>query len=121
MSDIVFMRTWCSVTPKNYYNPVTNLLLASTGKEENKWNGVRLHSQIREAKQVSIPAKNDSYYKVANDKTDLLSFNRKLKERLVISIHSTSPRNSSVNCHLQANQRYHRKVLGSLSLLAVLF
>lgn len=55
-SDIVFMRTWYQVKPRNFYNPV----LSSLTKE---WTGMRLNAQVREATQTPIPVNKDSHYK----------------------------------------------------------
>ncbi len=56
-SDIVFLRTWYPVKPRNYYNPVSSLLQA------DEWQGMRLNSEIRNEKQVPIPVQRDSHYR----------------------------------------------------------
>lgn len=43
MSDIIFLRAWYPVTPREFYNPVTSLLL----RNKNSWKGMRLNYQIR--------------------------------------------------------------------------
>ncbi len=59
MSDIVFCRTWTNVEPKEYYNPVTSLLV------DNKlsWRGMRTVSEIRRAQALAVPQKRDSAYR----------------------------------------------------------
>jgi len=59
MSDIVFCRTWVAVTPKQYYNPVTSLLVdANIG-----WSGMRTVVEIRRDRNIPIPYKKDSEYR----------------------------------------------------------
>lgn len=59
MSDIVFLRAWYPVNPKQYYNPVTSLLLAN----KSEWKGMRLNYQIREQEGLNIVYKSDSKYR----------------------------------------------------------
>lgn len=58
-SDIVFCRTWTSVKPIEYYNPVSSMLL------ENKkdWRGMRTIRDIRHDMQVAVTKNKDSEYK----------------------------------------------------------
>lgn len=58
MSDIVFLRSWFTVTVKKYYNPVTSHLLS------DNWQGMRTTGEIRKQLNIPIPNKKDSHYKV---------------------------------------------------------
>lgn len=57
MSDIVFLRTWYPVKPRNFYSPVTSLL------QKEPWQGMRLNSELRNQAQVPIPVQKDSHYR----------------------------------------------------------
>jgi len=62
MSDIVFCRTWTTVNPKEYYNPVTSLLLP----DKQRWretSGMRVISELRRQKKIPIPVNPDSAYR----------------------------------------------------------
>jgi ribosome biogenesis protein BMS1 len=59
MSDIVFLRTWYSLQPRRFYAFVTNLL----EKDGERWEGMRLNSQVRAEKQLVVPNQTDSHYK----------------------------------------------------------
>lgn len=58
MSDIVFLRAWYSIQPRQFYNPVTSLLL-----REKKWEGMRLTGQVRKELGLSAPHDINSTYK----------------------------------------------------------
>jgi ribosome biogenesis protein BMS1 len=58
MSDIVFCRTWTNVEPKEYYNPVTSLLVGN----KLSWRGMRTVSELRRANALPVPQKRDSAY-----------------------------------------------------------
>lgn len=58
MSDIVFLRAWYSIQPRQFYNPVTSLLL-----REKKWQGMRLTGQVRKELGMSAPLNINSTYK----------------------------------------------------------
>ncbi|KAG9052125.1 Glycoside hydrolase 2 (Mannanase, beta-galactosidase) [Serendipita sp. 407] len=58
MSDIVFLRAWYSIQPRQFYNPVTSLLL-----REKKWEGMRLTGQVRKEYDLSAPQNINSTYK----------------------------------------------------------
>ncbi|PVF98480.1 DUF663-domain-containing protein [Serendipita vermifera] len=58
MSDIVFLRAWYSIQPRQFYNPVTSLLL-----REKNWEGMRLTGQIRKEQGLSAPQNVNSIYK----------------------------------------------------------
>jgi len=59
LSDIVFLRTWYPVRPKEFYNPVTDLLLP----EKGTWTGMKTVFQLRKERGLKIPMKSDSIYK----------------------------------------------------------
>lgn len=46
-SDIIFCRTWTTITPMTYYNPQTTLLHKN---KINDWKGVRPLTQLRRGK-----------------------------------------------------------------------
>lgn len=58
-SDLVFLRTWFPVEPKQYYNPVTSLLLA----KKDGWVGMKTTGQLRYERGLNVPQKQDSLYK----------------------------------------------------------
>ncbi|EGC30096.1 hypothetical protein DICPUDRAFT_158216 [Dictyostelium purpureum] len=57
-SDIVFLRTWYTVTPTKYYNPVTSLLQ----EKKTSWQGMKTVGQLRYENNLSAPVKKDSSY-----------------------------------------------------------
>lgn len=57
---IVFLRTWYPVHPIKYYNPVTSLLISNY----KEWPSMKTTYQIRNERNLSIPIKPDSLYKV---------------------------------------------------------
>ncbi|CAG8551851.1 13654_t:CDS:10, partial [Cetraspora pellucida] len=59
MSDIVFLRAWCPVMPKKFYNPVTSLLLST----KTKWQGMRLTGEIRKDLNIKTPINPESQYR----------------------------------------------------------
>lgn len=61
MSDIVFLRAWYPVQPREYYNPVTNLLQAGDNKD---WHGMRLTGEVRREKGLKTPMIANSAYRV---------------------------------------------------------
>jgi len=54
MSDIVFLRAWIPVKPKEFYNPATNLI---------GWTPARLTGQVRADQQLPTPSNKNSLYK----------------------------------------------------------
>lgn len=58
MSDIVLLRAWWPVRARQFYNPVTSLLLA----DKRQWVGMRQSGAIRAERQLSVPQKKDSSY-----------------------------------------------------------
>ncbi|GAA5977353.1 hypothetical protein JCM11641_000072 [Rhodosporidiobolus odoratus] len=59
MSDIVFLRAWYQVKPRQYYNPVGNLLL----RDKSSWQGMRLTGEVRRAEGLKTPQDINSLYK----------------------------------------------------------
>eukprot|EP01129_Flabellula_baltica_P013705 TRINITY_DN6420_c0_g1_i1.p1 TRINITY_DN6420_c0_g1~~TRINITY_DN6420_c0_g1_i1.p1 ORF type:complete len:1065 (-),score=328.05 TRINITY_DN6420_c0_g1_i1:435-3395(-) len=81
MSDIVFLRTWYGVQPKEYYNPVTDLLIP----DKNEWKGMKTVYQLRKERNLSIPEKKDSEYKEIHRKEKIfapVSLPASLQDRL---------------------------------------
>lgn len=60
MSDIVFLRAWYQIKPRQYYNPVGSLLLV----DKSKWTGMRLTGEVRRDQNVKTPSDVNSLYKV---------------------------------------------------------
>ena len=58
--DIVFMRTWYPVQPREYYNPVTDLLIP----EKNQWKGMKTVYELRKERNIDIESNPDSEYRV---------------------------------------------------------
>ncbi|POY71498.1 hypothetical protein BMF94_5811 [Rhodotorula taiwanensis] len=59
MADIVFLRAWYSIKPRQYYNPVGNLLL----RDKSSWQGMRLTGEVRRAEGLKTPQDVNSLYK----------------------------------------------------------
>ncbi|KAK4058061.1 Glycoside hydrolase 2 (Mannanase, beta-galactosidase) [Microbotryomycetes sp. JL221] len=59
MSDIVFLRAWYQIQPRQFYNPVANLLL----KDKTSWQGMRLTGQVRREQNLKTPGDINSLYK----------------------------------------------------------
>jgi len=59
LSDIVFCRTWTTVKPIEYYNPVSSLL----HKDKESWSGMRTIAEIRRDEKLELPFNADSEYK----------------------------------------------------------
>ncbi len=59
MSDIVFIRTWYSVTIPKYYNPVMSLLIGNKGE----WTGMRTVGEMRFEAGSKPPVLKDSVYR----------------------------------------------------------
>ncbi|KAM0747297.1 DUF663-domain-containing protein, partial [Meredithblackwellia eburnea MCA 4105] len=59
MSDIVFLRAWYQVKPRQYYNPVGSLLLT----DKTKWQGMRLTGEVRRDQNIKTPTDVNSLYK----------------------------------------------------------
>lgn len=59
MSDTIFLKTWYPVKVKQFYNPVTSMLL----RNHEQWTGMRLTGQVRAANNIETPLQKDSAYK----------------------------------------------------------
>jgi ribosome biogenesis protein BMS1 len=60
MSDIIFLRAWYQIKPRQYYNPVGSLLLG----DKSKWQGMRLTGEVRRDQSLKTPSDVNSLYKV---------------------------------------------------------
>ena len=60
MSDIVFVKTWFTVTIPKLYAPVTNLLLHD--EEKLNWQGMKTVAEIRKQKGIRRQPDTDSLY-----------------------------------------------------------
>ena len=60
MSDIVFLRAWYQIKPRQYYNAVGNLLL----RDKTAWTGMRLTGEVRRDQGVALTQDVNSLYKV---------------------------------------------------------
>ena len=56
LSDIVFLRTWYAVQPRQFYTPITNIL-------EDDPTRMRLNVELRALKQQPVPFKRDALYR----------------------------------------------------------
>lgn len=75
MSDIVFLSAWRTIKPREFYMPVTNLLVApgaatTTGEtdgqeqdQETGWQGMRLTGQVRQDQGLKTPMDRNSAYR----------------------------------------------------------
>ncbi|KAI9709856.1 MAG: Glycoside hydrolase 2 (Mannanase, beta-galactosidase) [Chrysothrix sp. TS-e1954] len=76
-SDIVFLSTWYEVKPREFYMPVTNLLMSSEAtfsigaadaaddgdeSRDNAWQGMRLTGAVRASLSIPTPTIKDSAY-----------------------------------------------------------
>uniref|UniRef100_A0A3Q2ZJA5 BMS1 ribosome biogenesis factor n=1 Tax=Hippocampus comes TaxID=109280 RepID=A0A3Q2ZJA5_HIPCM len=61
MSDIVFLRSWCTVSVPQLYNPVTSLLLPVGQKDS--WSGMRTLGQLKHDLGIRNKPNPDSLYK----------------------------------------------------------
>ncbi|GAA5955257.1 hypothetical protein JCM3765_003261 [Sporobolomyces pararoseus] len=59
MSDIVFLRAWYQIKPRQYYNPVASLLL----RDKTTWKGMRLTGEVRRDEGMKTPGDVNSLYK----------------------------------------------------------
>lgn len=59
MSDTIFLKTWYPVKIKQFYNPVTSLLL----RMHEDWQGMRLTGKVRAEQNIATPLQKDSAYK----------------------------------------------------------
>lgn len=66
MSDIVFLSTWRSIKPQEFYTPVTNLLMApgqGDDGDDATWQGMRLTGQVRRDQGIPTPFDKNSAYR----------------------------------------------------------
>ena len=66
MSDIVFMRTWFSISIPKFYTIVRDLLMPL--QERLKWSGMKTQGLLRYENNIQIEHKRDSVYKPAKRK-----------------------------------------------------
>ncbi|KAL7069407.1 hypothetical protein ACR3K2_00050 [Cryptosporidium serpentis] len=66
MSDIVFCKTWITVNPREFYNPVIDL---------PEWRGLRTQAELRNEFGLSVPFKSDSIYIQKQDRPAKKRFN----------------------------------------------
>lgn len=102
MSDIVFLRAWYSIKPRQYYNPVGNLLL----RDKSAWQGMRLTGEVRRAENLKTPQDVNSLYKVSSRLApfakrrslfaDALYCHSPLSAKLAASTRSRSPASCSL-------------------------
>ena len=59
MIDIIFLRCWYSIQPREFCNPVTSLLLS----DKTRWQGMRLTGQVRRDEGLKTPLNVNSHYK----------------------------------------------------------
>jgi ribosome biogenesis protein BMS1 len=57
--DLIFLRAWYSIQPREFYNPVTSLLLSDKGS----WTGMRLTGQVRREEGHKTPVNLNSAYR----------------------------------------------------------
>ena len=57
--DIIFLRAWYLIEPREFYNPVTSLLLS----DKSRWQGMRLTGQVRRDDGIKTPLNVNSHYK----------------------------------------------------------
>ena len=59
MSDIIFLRAWYQIQPRQYYNPTATLLL----EDKSAWKGMRLTGEVRNAEKIKTPKDVNSNYR----------------------------------------------------------
>lgn len=59
MSDTIFLKTWYPIKVKQFYNPVTSMLL----QDHEQWKGMKLTGQVRAENNIATPLQKDSSYK----------------------------------------------------------
>ncbi|XP_049852237.1 uncharacterized protein LOC126329994 [Schistocerca gregaria] len=70
MSDLVFLRTWYPVKPREFYYPLQTLLLS----QKNSWRGMRTVGQLRSEKGLSAPRKSGSAYRPIDERPETRLF-----------------------------------------------
>ncbi|POM83610.1 Protein of unknown function (DUF663) family protein [Cryptosporidium meleagridis] len=66
LSDIVFCKTWVSMTPREFYNPVIDL---------PTWRRMRTQAELRRELNIPLPIKADSEYVTKQDRPEKKRFN----------------------------------------------
>lgn len=108
LSDIVFLRAWYPIQPRKYYNPVTNMLLPTAQK--TAWEGMRLTRDVRKEKNLPIPQKGDSKYRVVEERPEQRKFNplrvpRGLQKDLPFAVKPKEMKKRSSNKQLYEHRR----------------
>ena len=101
MSDMIFLRAWYSIEPKQLYNPVTSLLL----DKKDDWKGMRLTGQIRKDEGISTPFDANSKYRAIERSTrrfNPLKVPRKLEASLPYASKTKSVSQQSKPTYLQS-------------------
>jgi ribosome biogenesis protein BMS1 len=58
MSDIIILRAWYQIKPRQFYNPVTSLLL----RDKANWGGMRLTGQVKAEQGIDLVSNENSKY-----------------------------------------------------------
>ncbi|OII72225.1 BMS1 like GTPase [Cryptosporidium ubiquitum] len=66
LSDIVFCKTWVSMTPREFYNPVIDL---------PTWRRMKTQAELRKESNIPLAIKADSEYIAKQDRPDKKRFN----------------------------------------------
>ncbi|KAH7647247.1 BMS1 like GTpase involved in ribosome biogenesis [Cryptosporidium bovis] len=66
LSDIVFCKTWISISPREFYNPVVDL---------PTWRRLKTQAELRRENNIPIPTKYDSIYVEKQDRPLKKRFN----------------------------------------------
>ncbi|KAJ1604895.1 BMS1 like GTPase [Cryptosporidium canis] len=66
LSDIVFCKTWVSMTPREFYNPVIDL---------PTWRRMRTQAELRRESNIPLAIKGDSEYVAKQDRPEKKRFN----------------------------------------------
>jgi ribosome biogenesis protein BMS1 len=59
MSDIIFLRAWYNIQPRQYYNPTAGLLMV----DKSSWRGMRLTGEVRNSESIKTPKNVNSLYR----------------------------------------------------------
>ncbi|KAL9084550.1 MAG: hypothetical protein Q9159_005168 [Coniocarpon cinnabarinum] len=114
-SDIVFLSSWATVRPREFYMPMTNLLTdasaskASTNSQDQQpdkteWQGMRTTGQVRAAFNLRTPQNHDSNYRPINRPDrhfNPLRVPRKLAQDLPFKSQITTMKPQSGDTYLQ--------------------
>ena len=126
MSDIVFVKTWFTVTIPKFYAPVTNLLLEQA--EKLKWQGMKTVAEIKRQKGIRNQEQTDSLYKdiarepkIFNDLQIPRNLQKDLPYSLKPKFNSAKKRNFSterVHVELDSKEKKVRNLMKMLSTVA---